>query len=278
MGSPDIESIADGLLRTRNAEVNLAFRVQGEGPAVVLLHGTTANHAVWTSVADDLTASATVISLDQRGHGRSDKPADGYTGSDFAADVVTVLDALGVEQALVGGHSLGGRNAWVAAALHPDRVTGALVVDYTPFVERQVLDELDARVAGGFRSFQDLDEIHAYLRGRYPRILVEAVERRARWGYRQAPDGSWQALADAGAMRQLIEGFRTPWLDEFEAVRVPMTHLRGADSRIVTPAAWAAAQEARPGDRWIEIAGADHYIPEEHPERITAELLRLLSA
>lgn len=278
MGSPDIESIADGLLRTRNAEVNLAFRVQGEGPAVVLLHGTTANHAVWTSVADDLTASATVISLDQRGHGRSDKPADGYTGSDFAADVVTVLDALGVEQALVGGHSLGGRNAWVAAALHPDRVTGALVVDYTPFVERQVLDELDARVAGGFRSFQDLDEIHAYLRGRYPRILVEAVERRARWGYRQAPDGSWQALADAGAMRQLIEGFRTPWLDEFEAVRVPMTHLRGPDSRIVTPAAWAAAQEARPGDRWIEIAGADHYIPEEHPERITAELLRLLSA
>ena len=278
MHSTAIEPIADGLLRTRNAEVNLAFRVQGQGPAVVLLHGTTANHAVWAAVAEELAAQATVISVDQRGHGRSDKPAFGYAGTDFADDVLTVLDALGLEQAVVGGHSLGGRNAWLAAARHPERVRAALVVDYTPFVEAEVLDELDVRVAGGFRPFRDPDAIRAYLTERYPRILPDAVERRARWGYRQQPDGSWHALADAEAMRQLIEGFRTPWLDEFNAVQVPMTHLRGVDSRIVTPASWAAARAVRPGDRWIEIPDADHYIPEEHPELITAELLRLLGA
>ncbi|GAA3895428.1 alpha/beta hydrolase [Leifsonia kafniensis] len=250
--------------------------MRGSGPAVVLLHGTSANHAVWEPVGDGLHDHATVIALDQRGHGRSDKPPTGYTGRDFADDVVTVLDALGIDQAVVAGHSLGGRNAWLVGALHPDRVTGVVVVDYTPYIEPAVLDELDVRVAGGFRSFGSRGEIESYLRGRYRAILPGAVERRARWGYRALADGSLVPYADPEAMRQLIDGFRTPWDDEFRAVQAPMVHLRGADSRIVTEAAWQAAINDRPGDRWVVVDGADHYIPEEFPDLVTAELDRVL--
>lgn len=273
-----VEPIADGLSRTRGAEVDLAFRVRGSGPAIVLLHGTSANHAVWEPVAEALAASATVIALDQRGHGRSDKPARGYTGPDFASDVVTVLDALGIERAIVGGHSLGGRNAWLTGALHPDRVNAVVSVDYTPYVESAVLDDLATRVAGGYRAFPDVAAIEDYIRGRYPRILPGAVERRARWGYAQAPDGQWWPLADPDAMQQLIEGFRTPWDAEFRAVSAPMTSVRGTDSRIVSEAAWSAAIADRPGDRWVVVEDADHYIPEEHPELIAAEFSRLLAA
>ncbi|SDZ24878.1 alpha/beta fold hydrolase [Herbiconiux ginsengi] len=271
-----VEPIDDGLLRTRGADVDIAFRMRGSGPAVVLLHGTSANHAVWEPVGDALAGRATVVALDQRGHGRSDKPATGYTGPDFADDVVTVLDALGLERAVVAGHSLGGRNAWLAAARHPDRVSGVVVVDYTPYVEASVLDELAVRVAGGFRAFADQAEIEAYLRDRYPRILPGAVERRARWGYRQQDDGTWAPYADPEAMRQLIEGFRTPWDAEFRAVRSPMTHLRGAGSTILSEAAWSAAMADRPADRWVVVDEADHYIPEEFPDLIVAELDRVL--
>ncbi len=276
MATPRIEAISDGLQRTRGAAVDLAFRMRGVGPAVVLLHGTSANHAVWEAVGDRLAEHATVIALDQRGHGRSDKPATGYTGPDFADDVVTVLDALGIERALVGGHSLGGRNSWLAAARHPDRVTGAVVVDYTPYVEPEVLDELAVRVAAGHRDFADRAEIETYLRGRYRRILPEAVERRARWGYRQRDDGRFEPYADPEAMQQLIDGFRTPWDAEFRAVTVPMTHVRGSDSLIVSSAAWEAARADRPDDRWVVVDGADHYIPEEFPDLIAAELARAL--
>lgn len=272
-----VEPIADGLSRTRGAEVDLAFRVRGSGPAIVLLHGTSANHAVWEPVAEALSAHATVIALDQRGHGRSDTPATGYTGPDFAGDVVTVLDALGIERAIVGGHSLGGRNAWLVGALHPDRVAAVVAVDYTPYVEATVLDELAVRVAGGYRAFPDAAAIEDYIRGRYPRILPDAVARRARWGYVRRADGQWWPLADPGAMKQLIEGFRTPWDAEFRAVTAPMTSLRGADSSIVSEAAWTAAIADRPGDRWLLIEDADHYIPEEHPEVVTAEFKRLLA-
>lgn len=271
-----VERIGDGLSRTRGADVDLAFRVRGSGPAVVLLHGTSANHAVWEPVGDALESQATVIALDQRGHGRSDKPAEGYTGGDFVIDVITVLDALGLERAIVAGHSLGGRNAWLAAAREPSRVSGAVVVDYTPFIEASVLDQLDERVALGFRPFGGPAEIEDYLRKRYPAIPPKAVQRRARWGYVQIDGGEWMPRASAAAMSQLIDGFRTPYELEFREVPTPMIHLRGAESTLVSEGAWLKAIALRPSDRWVEIAGADHYVPEEQPELVAAEIASAL--
>ncbi len=271
-----VESTPEGLWRTRGAEVDLAFRMRGSGPAVVLLHGTSASHAVWEPISIGLESEATVISLDQRGHGRSDKPATGYSGPDFAGDVVTVLDALGIDRAIVGGHSLGARNSWLTAALHPDRTAAVLAVDYTPWVESDVLDVLQVRVAAGDRAFESVSAIEEYLQDRYRRLPADAVARRARWGYRHDADGLWRPLADPSAMEQLIEGFRTPWTAEFEAVASPMVQVRGAHSAIVTDAAWAPAVRARPGDRIVVDPDADHYVPEEHPQLIADELRRLL--
>lgn len=270
------ESIDGGLFRTRGADVDIAFRVRGSGPAVVLLHGTSANHAVWEPIGDILEKRSTVIALDQRGHGQSDKPPGGYSGGDFVVDVITVLDALGIERALMAGHSLGGRNSWLAAALHPERVVGAVVVDYTPFVEANVIDELDARVALGFRQFDDVGEIESYLRDRYPAILPDAIERRARWGYRQLDSGRWAPLASPEAMSQLIDGLRIPYVEEFRGVLPSMTHLRGSASGIVSELAWTRAIADRPRDRWVSVEGADHYIPEELPDLVAAEILRSL--
>jgi len=78
-------------------------------------------------------------------------------------------------------------------------------------------------------------------------------------------------------MRQLIEGFRTPWDAEFRAVAAPMTSIRGRDSRIVSTAAWEKAVADRPNDRWVVAEDADHYIPEELPELVADELERLLT-
>ncbi|WP_375400088.1 alpha/beta fold hydrolase [uncultured Amnibacterium sp.] len=277
MSALAVERTADGLQRTRGADVDIAFRIRGSGPAVVLLHGTSASHAVWEPISTALASFATVITLDQRGHGRSDKPPTGYTGPDFAGDVVTVLDALGIDSAIVGGHSLGARNAWLVGALHPERIRGVLAVDYTPWVETEVIDVLQVRVAAGDRAFTSVDEIEAYLQSRYPLLPTDAVVRRAEWGYRQGADGRWRPLADPVAMDQLIDGFRTPWAEEFEAVGVPMSQLRGAHSAIVSDTAWQTALDARPQDRAVVDPDADHYLPEEHPQLVIAELQRFLA-
>jgi 2-(acetamidomethylene)succinate hydrolase len=276
MPAPTVELGPDGLHRTRGAMVNIAFRVQGAGPAIVLLHGTSANHAVWAPIADALASEATVICLDQRGHGRSDKPPVGYTGADFAGDVITVLDALGVDRAIIGGHSLGARNSWVVGAQHPERTSAVLAVDYTPYVEIDVLDELQERVAGGDRRFSSVAEIEGYLHERYPRMPLDAVARRAAWGYERLDDDRWRPLSDPAAMTQLVNGLRTPWAVEFGAVSAPMTHIRGAHSTILSEDAWRAAVTDRPLDRFIVDPDSDHYVPEENPELVIAELTLLL--
>lgn len=266
------------MLRTRGAGIDLAFRVRGDGPAVVLLHGTSANHAVWEPIAVALEAEATTVAVDQRGHGRSAKPDTGYTAEAFADDVVTVLDGLGLDRAVIAGHSLGARNAWVAAARHPDRVAGVVCVDYTPWVGHDVLDVLRERVAAGDRAFDDESVVRAYLQERYPMLPVDAVARRAAWGYHDPGDGTLRPLADPGAMRQLIDGFHTPWDDAFRTFTAPARHVRGGMSRIVSEAAWAEARAARPGDAWRSVPDADHYVPEERPDLVADEIRAALAA
>ena len=268
----------DGLLRTRGARVDLAFRVRGSGPAVVLLHGTSASHAVWEPIAKALETEATTVAVDQRGHGRSAKPETGYTADAFADDVVTVLDAVGLERAVIAGHSLGARNAWVAAARHSDRVAGVVCVDYTPWVDGDVLDVLRERVAAGDRAFVDEAAVREYLQGRYPLLPSDAVARRAAWGYRDGGEGALRPLAEPGAMMQLIDGFRTPWDDAFRAFTAPARHIRGSASAIVGEDAWAAARAARPWDAWLTVSDADHYVPEEKPELVADEIRAALAS
>lgn len=261
-----------GLLRTRGAKVDLAFRIRGSGPAVVLLHGTSASHAVWEPIAKALETEATTVAVDQRGHGRSAKPDSGYTADAFADDVVTVLDAVGLEHAVIAGHSLGARNAWVAAARHPDRVVGVVCVDYTPWVDAHVLDVLRERVTAGDRAFDDEGAVRAYLQDRYPLLPADAVSRRAAWGYHDSGDGTLRPLADSAAMMQLIDGFYTPWEDAFRAFAAPARHIRGSESAIVDEEAWALARAARPDDAWLTVPDTDHYVPEEKPGLIADEI------
>ncbi|HEU0256552.1 MAG TPA: alpha/beta hydrolase [Microbacteriaceae bacterium] len=276
---------ADGFGHARGGGPDLAFRACGAGAPVVLLHGTSASHAVWGPVADALADEAFVVSLDQRGHGRSFKPRpaeggpdSGYDGASFADDIVTVLDALGLPTAVLAGHSLGARNAWVAAARHPSRVRAVVAVDYVPYVESAVLDALQTRVAGGDRVFEGLPEVEAYLQRRYPLMPADAVARRARWGYSRRAEGGWVPLAPGWALDRVVEGFRTSWEEEFLRLAAPLVCLRGERSAVVSDDAWARARRARPDARWVDVAGADHYVPEERPLLVAEEIRRVIRA
>jgi len=81
------------------------------------------------------------IAVDQRGHGLSDKPETGYGAKDLAADVVALIKALGAGPAFIVGHSLGARNGVEAAVMAPELVRGVVAIDFTPYIEADVLDQ-----------------------------------------------------------------------------------------------------------------------------------------
>jgi pimeloyl-ACP methyl ester carboxylesterase len=105
-----------------------ATRWSGTGTPILLLHGLASQRRFWNLVATEL-AGRPVCALDQRGHGDSDQPDDGYDLATVAADAATALDALGWSRAVVVGHSWGAAVATTLAAEHPERVLAVVAVD-----------------------------------------------------------------------------------------------------------------------------------------------------
>jgi len=117
--------------RRVRARPDLALNVRdlGIGPAVLFIHGWSLSGEVWDRqlrvVAE---AGYRAIAMDQRGHGDSDAPLDGYGIDDLTADALGVLDALGIDRAVVVGWSLGGMVGLRLAHRHPDRVRALVMV------------------------------------------------------------------------------------------------------------------------------------------------------
>src|SRR5215212_5236003 len=111
-------------------EVELAIWRAGEGPEpVVCLHGITAQHRAFNAVARYLGPSRGLVGVDLRGRGDSDKPESGYSLEAHAADVVRVLDHLGLQSAVLAGHSMGGFVALKTALTFPERVRAIVLLD-----------------------------------------------------------------------------------------------------------------------------------------------------
>src|SRR5919198_4207765 len=115
------------------AGLRLHYVVEGRGPAVVLLHGLGGFAQSWRHTIDALASRATVFALDLPGFGRSAKPPAAYRLGYFARALHGFLDALGVGQASLIGHSLGASVAVTYALTHPVRVERmALVAGLVP--------------------------------------------------------------------------------------------------------------------------------------------------
>ncbi len=117
--------------------LRIHYQVVGDGPALMLHHGTMGSGDSWRldGYVAALEASYRLILVDARGHGGSDKPHDRalYTGSHFAGDVFAVLDDLGLETTLFWGYSLGARIGFEAANIAPERFSAFILGGSSPY-------------------------------------------------------------------------------------------------------------------------------------------------
>ncbi|GHH47014.1 alpha/beta fold hydrolase [Streptomyces candidus] len=99
-------------------------------PGVLLLHGLMGRSSHWAETARWLSERHRAVALDQRGHGRSEKPADGpFTREAYVADAEAVVEQLGLGPVTLIGHSMGALTAWQLAAKRPDLVRALVVCD-----------------------------------------------------------------------------------------------------------------------------------------------------
>ena len=270
---------------------------QGEGPVVLLLHGFPQFWWAWRHQLAALAAAGyRACAMDLRGYGASDKPPRGYDTRTSATDVASVLRSLGGSRAVVVGHGWGGWIAWSMPTLQPT-VTRAIASLSMPHplvfrkasfthptqlranaylggLQRPFVPERQMTVHGGYVQrllrewaspegiWPSPDEARTYAEAMALPFVAHSAAEYYRWVVRSQfrPDG-WRFAAT----------MRTP-------ITVPVLQLHGEHDRVVLPstAAEPGAPVVGPFERHL-VPGAGHFLPEEAPEAVNAQLLDWLA-
>jgi pimeloyl-ACP methyl ester carboxylesterase len=150
--------------------VGIYYEAHGQGPPILLSHGYSATCRMWDGQIAALRDRFHVIVWDVRGHGQSDVPADptAYSEAATVGDMAALLDASGVQSAVIAGLSLGGYMSLAFHLRHPSRVRALMLFDTGPGFRndaaraawnarsRARADELDSR---GFEALGSSDEV-----------------------------------------------------------------------------------------------------------------------
>lgn len=202
---------------------------QADGPILVLSHGLTANAHSFVGLAHALENHVRLIAVDLRGRGLSSKPETGYTMEDHAADILGLLDHLGLDEANIGGHSFGGLLTYHIASQHPDRVSRCVVMDAPAEVDENILDQIQPSLDRLGKSVPSWD---AYLTAVKSQPYFEdwwdpQIEEYYGADVEVAEDGSVQARSHPEHIRQAVEGtLGVPWTEYLQKIECPVLIVR----------------------------------------------------
>lgn len=273
--------------------VSLNVATAGRGPAVLFLHGYPQSHVMWRDVAPHFTDEHTVVLADLRGYGDSDAPTpdaagDVYAKRTMAADQVALMRTLGFDRFDLVAHDRGARVAHRLVLDHPDVVRRLALLDIMP--TRHVLQHVDRALATAYYHWFLLGAGHGIpehllrsdpgywvrsiittLLGRGASIPDDVMDEYVRVFTDDTVDGT---CADyrAGASIDLVHDDES-W-DRGDRIAVPTLALWGEQSFVErgyeTLDVWRTYAEDIRG----HAIPAGHFVAEEQPEVVTAELLR----
>lgn len=180
-----------------------------DGPTLLLFPGLNANAVFFQGLVHaGLSPALRVLAIDLRGRGRSDAPETGYTMQDHADDILGMLDGLGIERAVIGGHSFGGLLTYYVAAHYPDRVQKGIVIDSPLEVDQTVIEQVGPAldrlkmVSPSWGEYLAGVKAMPYYEGWWDPDL-EAYYRADVW---EDKDGSVRSRLDPEKIRQALEG------------------------------------------------------------------------
>lgn len=258
----------------------------GEKPAFVLSHGLSSNCLTWEPVARILhRAGHRVVTVDQRGHGRSQKPVTGYGFQDVTADMVELFQTLDLERPIFVGQSWGGNVALHLGATHPQAVRGLGFID-GGFLDLQSAvdaewEKTKARLTPPPLAGQHIDAMRTRMRQYRPEWSAEGIENTL-GNFKVNENGLIQPnLTLENHMRILEAMWHMRPAAHYEAVRAPT---------LICPArSTADAEGAERKSRLVEVAAAriprarvawfeetDHDIHVHRPAKLAGLLLETM--
>ncbi len=240
-----------GICKANGIDVHY-LRTGGDKPPVVLLHGLMANGACWFLLAQALEEVYDVVMPDARGHGSSSAPENSYRYDDLAADVVGLIDGLGLVTPVLLGHSMGGMTAAVVASKNPKLLRGLVLVDPTFLTLLRQSEVYESDIADQHRRIlsRSREDYLAEMRDRPSRRSGELIER----------------IAQA-RLQTSIHAFKvlTPpnpdYVELIKALDVPSLLILGEVDPVVSPEVAAELAGINPCLEVVQIKKAGHGVP-----------------
>ncbi len=256
----------------------------GDDFPVLFAHPTGFLGAIWRPVIEHMRAAgfgSRVLTFDQRGHGLSSKPDEGYAWSNFVEDVRQLIVALDLRGFLGVGHSAGATTLACATARDPGRASGLILID--PILIDPATGEYrrgrDNPMAAKTRTrrlvWSSRAELYQSFRKRQPydTWTDEALNAYVECGTFERPDGEYELFCPGRIEAQVYQNADS--IDGFaclSALQIPAVIVRGerTDSFDETRAhrAFSCLREGR----LLTVPGTTHYVPMEQP-RLVAELV-----
>jgi pimeloyl-ACP methyl ester carboxylesterase len=241
---------------------SIYYERHGSGPAILFVHGSGGHHAAWWQQVAALREEFTVVTVDLRGFGKSDSSMPEFDGQDFPGDVVAVLDAEDLTDAMLVGQSIGSVAALRAGLIRPERVSSVVLGHSLGGISHPELKELAAA-----------DRAEAVKLPVIDRLLTKRFQQeRADLTFLFQQMGTFNV-----ARMQDLRNLDTngPSLEEIQASGVKVAFLAGENDAVLSVKTVTRAHELLPGSHLEVVEGAPHSMYWETPAEYNAAITRL---
>ncbi len=263
--------------------VRLHYLEKGKGPLVILLHGWPETSLEWNKTIHALSNQYRVVAPDLRGLGLSERTPDGYDKKTIAADIKALIDYLGEKKAIVIGHDMGGKVAYIMAHLYPQSVEKLVLVDcLIPGTENA-----DVLHGGawhyGFHMASNFPEMLTQGREKeYIRAQIKTLSFKK--------DAISESVIDEYAKHYSTPGGMTAGFNYYRALKEDAAFAKTFENKKLLMPVFAisgqhgvkdklakALEKNSPALKFIIVEESGHFVAEEAPEIFNAEILKFLA-
>jgi pimeloyl-ACP methyl ester carboxylesterase len=251
--------------------IELHYEERGQGLPVILIHGFPFDHRIWSAQLETLSDAYRVIAPDLRGHGQSQAPEGDYGMETLAADVLALLDRLGVDRAVWAGHSMGGYVTMAALRQAPDRFSGVAFVATHPNADSDD-KRLQRNQSAEVIAQEGIANVAFSMMGTLFSSHVEGSSEMAQRVYDIMLNTS--PVGMAGALRGMAN--RPASTDLVANLSVPALIIAGTEDKIISREVIEAMANSVPGSSVVWVEGVGHLPMIEKPGATTAALRQFL--
>ncbi len=246
--------------------VNLAYTRRGKGNPLMLVHGYPLDSSIWNDLTPLLENDFDLILPDLRGFGQSTTIPSGYTLPDMADDLIGLLDHLGIEKAILAGHSMGGYISLAFARKYPQRVSGLALI------ASQAGADTPEGKERRYKTAAEVDEkgVGSVADSMTPKLSNETGVR----AFVRELIGRQSRQAVTGALKAMAE--RADSMSMLAALEFPLVLIHGDSDQLIPIERAIDIVSVKPSAKLFELKGAGHMPMMEFPRQVADGLMHFI--